>query len=92
MREGNKPNNLYNLSYTLYLLSLTYYTLYCNHDIPTHLIFFLSLISLTSIVPTRYHRGLHIGIVVVCVMDVVGKVLIVVEVVPGVGWVDVGVV
>lgn len=92
MHEGPKPTTLYNLSYTLYFFSLSYYILSYNHDIPTHLIFFLSLISLTSIVPIKYHRVLHIGIAVICMVDVVVKMLMVVKVVKMVEWVDVGVV
>ena len=88
MKEGTASNLNYNVLYCLYLPTALYYSLLLINDYLSNLFLLLTLISVTSLLSFRYHKFNHFCIALIAVLDLVVKVLIMTNVMPSIGILD----
>ncbi len=88
MKEGTASNLNYNILYCLYLPTALYYSLLLINDYFSNLFLLLTLISVTSLFSSKYHKINHLCIALIAVLDLTVKVLILTEVIPSIAIFD----
>lgn len=82
MKEGTASNLNYNVLYCLYLPTALYYSLVLINDHLSNLFLLLTLLSVTSLFSSKYHKINHFCIALVAVLDLVIKVLLQTKAIP----------
>lgn len=88
MKEGTASNLNYNVLYCLYLPTALYYSLILVNDSLSNLILLLTLLSVTSLFSSRYHKINHFCIAFVAVLDIIVKVLLSTKIIPPIAFIE----
>ena len=75
MREITPSNMNYNITYCFFMPAVLYYSIILVHDISSCWLFFLSLLSFTSVFRPKKHKILHIVIAISALLDLLMKIL-----------------
>jgi len=88
MKERTASNLNYNILYCMYLPTALYYSLIIVNDSLSNLILVFTLLSVTSLFSSKYHKINHFCIAFVAVLDILFKVLLTTKVIPPITFIE----